>query len=363
MKKRVIPAILFKVATLLPLILAAALLALAYTQFQKGDAGQSGAGFGTLGYDTAWKVHLKDNQFYPTDVLGEDYAYIKELVDKIQLDMDYTLFGAPDTATSTVSCRIEGTLRADYEAQSSSQVLMQEYPNLLSETRTYTGSFHDTLSFPLSLDTYDQVINSFQSAYQLTVKAKLDMNIFISVTEEANGQRVTDHATMTVTIPINSSIFQISGSPGNTLRLDNAYLGSKLSSGIGSGVLIPLCLALLMLVAAAAAYVFLAPAPAGHKEDELKKVLQKCKGNLIKISADPRETGMVGIPVEKADDLPTLAEEYSQSILYLQKDAAHTFFIQIPGIMFVHEITVHATGDSSLTEGSKKSMQEEPLDQ
>ena len=334
MKKNRLPVFLFRIAAGLPLVLMFAALGLAYAQIAKDDSPAAALRQGTLNADVSWKVRLKDNPFYPTRDLGSDYAYIRELVDYIQFDLQLALHDAPEGMPVKIAYRVDGVLQANQDTGSNGLLLLQDYPKLAGDTQDYAGpSFSDTRKFQLPLASYIQTIESFQSAYHIAVTSKLDLNITVDVIMDSDGGKTISSMPLKLTIPLDSSVFQLSGSPDNKMELNRAQQSIAPEADLGSGTLLYLAAACAMLLLSIGVFVFFSPRTPGPELTMLKQAIQKCRGKMVVIKADPRDSGAVPLPVSDISGLISISEGGGQPVLYLQKEDAHIFLVSSEGLL------------------------------
>jgi hypothetical protein len=338
MKKIKLSRPLYYAAVILPLVLVILALALAYVRSGPGSRGQLSPKMGTAQAQASWKVHLKENPFYPTLELGSEYAYITELVENIQFDLSFALDGAPQDAPVTVDYRADGVLRANNETDGGAPLLKQEYPQLDEASKAFTGpGFTDTQSFQLSLKPYTYVIDSFKSAYRLGAAASFELNIAIKVAMEAGGRLVTGEIPLRLNIPLDETVFQISGTSSGTAELEGTAVGVD-AQKTAAGALPWLILAGMMLLIGIAGLVFLEPERADPGAAQLKQALNKCKGVMVGIQADPREGVTAVIPVMDIAGLLSVSEENGQPVLYRDVGEVHSFFVMAAGAVYFYEI-------------------------
>lgn len=337
MKPIQLPRSVYRVLLLLPLVIMLAALGLAYARHSQTVT--ISPLLGTLHADASWRVRLKDNPFYPTQELSGKYAYITELVDLIQIDLDFAFSGAPKDAMMKIDYRVDGVLRIDYDTTGAAMLLSQEYPNISSGSKTFTGSsFTNRQSFDVSLLPYTYVINSFKSAYRLFVSSKFDMNVTVKLSMDVSGVNIAKEVPLRLTIPMDTTVFSITGTPSGTAKL---YQPADTIAATGNpGVVFFLVIAVLMLLFALIAYVLLRPSVPNPAAETLKQALQRCKGCMVNIQADPREKCDTILPVKGMADLMCISDEAGQPVLYMGRSPAHHFFVLTARVLYSYEINL-----------------------
>ena len=341
MKKRKVSAFLFKIITILPLVLMLAALVFAYLSNIQFDKPQQEPSLGTLNANISWKVLLKENQFFPTNELGSDYAFIKELVDRLQFDIKFDLSGAPADATVKINYRVDGVLQANYEASSNGLLLMREYPQIdQNEEQLSEENAAGAKQFELPLSEYTVVIESFQNAYRVGVKSKLDLKINVDAVMESGGKSIEKSIPLNLSIPLDSSVFQISGSPSNKVEFTVPAPSTAPSGWAYGTTLYYLGAAVIMLLTTIAVFLLFSPLDPAPELTLLKQAMQKCKGSLVAIKANPKDADLPMLPVESMDGLVNISESTGQPILYYNKMDEHLFLVSSDEILYAYELHV-----------------------
>lgn len=335
MKKTKVSGTLYSVALGLPLMLAIIFLVLAVIAYAR-PGGAMPEKLGTLQADVSWKVHLKENPFYPSQELGSDYAYIQELLKDIRFDLDFAFSGGEKDASVNIEYQVDGVLKVNQNSAGNKPLLVQEYPKLAKGSGILSGPASDDIqSFDLLLSPYINVVESFRNAYNLDVSSRLDLSISIKATLGEEPDAVVKNIPLSLTIPLNDAVFQISGSPSGKEEFERQLL----PGGQGGGqATVYLVIAVVLLLLAGAAFLFLEPQKADPQTALLKQTLQKCKGNMIVLQTDPREQGMPSISVGDISGLILLSEQAGQPVLYLHREECHSFFALVEGTLYSYEI-------------------------
>ncbi len=338
MKKKRLPVWLYRAVSALPLMLMIAALYLAYAGGRQEETAPEAGSLGTVTAGIDWKVRLKDNPFYAGRELGGDYAFIMDLVDQVAFRLNLALDGAPEDAAAVIAYQVDGTLLANYKASGGGLLLRQEYPKLAAGTVTLDGSGNAAdQPFDLALTSYSYVIDSFQSAYRVDVSSRLELRVSMDATLETGGERYSETLSLPLSIPLDSNVFQITGTPSDTQEFDLPAAASTAAQEPHIGTLAYLLAAVVLLLLFAATVLFLGPLPPDPAAAELKSILQKCRGSLVRVGDDPRDKYTVYLPLGDSAALVRMAESTGQPVLHLQKEDAHRFFVSAEGILYGYE--------------------------
>ncbi len=346
MKKIKVPMLWYRVISIFPLVFMLAALALAYLA-NAGLKGSEGATYlGTVRSDISWKVRLKDNPFFPTKELGSDYTFIRELVDKIQFDMKIALDSASDDTVVKINYRVDGVLRANSDASSSGLLLMQEYPRInQGSAELSANAASDVKQFELSLTPYTHIIQTFQSDYRIGVSSKMDLNIDIDAVMESGSGRILKSQSLALTIPLDSNVFEISGSPSDKMEFSMSNQDRASARGNNSATLFYLGAAVLMLLITVAVFLFFTPPVQEQETALLKQAMHKCKGSLVAIKANPKDADLPMLPVDSIDGLVSISESTGQPILYYNEKDDHLFLVSSDEILYSYELKVAVKTD------------------
>jgi hypothetical protein len=331
---------LHRTLTILSLALMLVMLIMACVQYAISSMSEQPSLIGLLNVDAAWKVKLKDNPFFSGEELSTEYAYVTELVDHIQIDLNLSLENNDQNVPYQVYCRADGVLRIDYDTNSNLMLLQQQYPKLFESSDTFIGPVGVVQKeFQLSLEPYTYVIDSFQSAYHLLTTSRLDLNLVASLSAEVNGKTVVKEIPLSLSIPMDTTVFQITGVPSGTAKLYRPVSADQTSF---HGARIYLVLAALLLVTTLFCLFVLKPNQEESRDEGLYQALQKCKGRMVEIENEPRGQYEMPVMVSDIDQLIFLADETGQPILYYQQGNEYSFHIltQTARFLWVHKVAV-----------------------
>ena len=343
MKTIILPKAVFFMIVFVLLAGMAIFLWLTYVQYTQPDAVVLPSHIGTLAVDADWRVRLKDNPFYPSNELNSDYAYVSSLVDQLIIDLNFNLTDGIENEAALLDCRVDGDLVATYGATSNSVLLLeQKYPKLKTASIEDLGpAFTREESFSVNLTPYNYVIDSFQSSYQVSVTAQLQLNMLISIALSVKGETVTENTQLTLTIPLGNTVFQIAGTPSVTLDM---FMPAGNTSGVKTArrtiefSIYAGALAILALLC----YLFFEPGIPDKYTAQLNQVLQQVKNRIAKVTTDPKQDKWQMIGVSSINDLVTISDDALQPILHFESDSGHRFYVLNRETLFEYSILKEA---------------------
>lgn len=154
-----------------------------------------------------YEVYLKDNEFIEDDYLKQNYSYINELIDYIEIKFDYNaLTNKLDDPNISYFIDADMVFNTTDELALNNKLLNKNF--ILSEIKTYDYKDRIDLSIPINikLNQYNEIINKFSNELNLQIDAFLEVKLNINIkNEELNKNHI-----LTTTIPLGKKIFEIS---------------------------------------------------------------------------------------------------------------------------------------------------------
>ncbi len=136
-----------------------------------------------------YKVYLKDNTFYDTNILPADMEYVASLIDYIDVDIDYKITST-EKMNYNYTYSIE-TVTKVYGDSSKTKVLFQK-SNTILEDKTLNVKDTDNVSIKenikIDYNEYNLLIASFKTSYSLTSVS--DVTVILHVRATGNDESV-----------------------------------------------------------------------------------------------------------------------------------------------------------------------------
>ena len=159
-------------------------------------------------------VHLKENDFYKDSFLGNDYAYIAALIDKVEASFDYEVVMDSDAPIDfTYTYRVDSVV--EIKDIATSKVLYAPVYNEVAEV-SKTASGKGVLVEATALvdyDRYNAVAKEFIDKYKLkNVKASVILQMVVDVTGKSDSfyaEENVDSYVSSISIPLNADTLEI----------------------------------------------------------------------------------------------------------------------------------------------------------
>ncbi len=177
--------------------------------------------------DFDYKVYLKPNEFIDREYLGEDEAYILNLIDHIQINSLYNFSSTEKTnvtGTDKITARLVVYYKSSSDNSDNPEILEKE--NVLDEK---VISFNDTSfatvgTYDIYLTDYINTLKEFQSQVKISVDGYLEITQKADFDGSVGGASYSDDYSNTLRIPLSSSVVEIENK-GSKEKTSNVYEG------------------------------------------------------------------------------------------------------------------------------------------
>lgn len=198
----------------------------------------------------AYKVYLKENQFYDEKFLSENMQYVASLIDYIEVDFS-SLFNIDEVSNIDYKYSVKGTLNiADANNNgkilfSKDEVLLEEKTNKVENNK----SFNISEKIKVKYQNYNNLAQSFKSTYRVNTNSTLDLELKVEFQAKPDSfnNNFTDSYTSNISIPLDSLTINVESD-----TKDNNFSTSKteVSSSALSYVLYVLAACILLFTLA-----------------------------------------------------------------------------------------------------------------
>ncbi len=157
-----------------------------------------------------YKVYLKKNDFYETEYLNKDMAYVASLIKNIEVDFNYIFNITKDSSLDFDYDVIGRLIITDNNGQ---KVFYQkDYTLLKKEYEKMTDNTTHEVSKKIDIDYgyYNNLANNFRSSYGINTKSNLIviMNVHKKNAENSNFN-IDSNGRMSLTIPLSEKAIDI----------------------------------------------------------------------------------------------------------------------------------------------------------
>ncbi len=154
----------------------------------------------------SYGVHLKDNDFYEEDFLGEDYAYIASLIDKVEASFNYGIAMEDAEADFKYTYRIDAVL--EIKDRNTQGVVYAPVFTELSEREMSSSGSDVSIKETIFLDynKYNELAKDFISVYKLrdaqaTLLVKMHTNV-VSESESFHENEAEKSYVASISVPL-----------------------------------------------------------------------------------------------------------------------------------------------------------------
>lgn len=157
-----------------------------------------------------YKVYLKPNDFYDTDYLGKNKAYIANLIDNILIDFRYN-YNIEQLSNVKFSYSIVAKLTIN-DGASGNNYFEKEYVLLNNKTASIENSTNYSLYEQVKIDYayYNTLANNFKQQYGIDTESNLTVYLRVNKQNDIeNALNSVDNSTMFVKIPLSEKSVKI----------------------------------------------------------------------------------------------------------------------------------------------------------
>lgn len=290
----------------------------------------------------AYKVYLKENDFFDKEYLGMNETYITSLIDYLDIDFNYEL-KLDEKMDGDYSYYIKGIISADQANGGNSNYWKKEYT--LTETRDVEYLKRDKIEInsnvKINYQDYNDLLNTFKQEYGLAVDGKLKVMLVIEnkLTNEKIERDLLKKSDVELNIPLTSLTIEVpieaegkteDGYLINEKIIDTnvLYTISKVSGytlfGFG---FIGIIILLVLGVKSETAY-----------QRKLRKILKAYDGILVEVNSLPELDKFNVISVKNFEELIDAHSEIRKPINFVQKVNGVKFIIINEGIAWEYNL-------------------------
>ena len=268
-----------------------------------------------------YKVHLKPNDFYEEEFLGENLQYASELIDYINIDFSY-LFNGSKSSNFIYRYDVVATIIGEYENTSSgrSELWKKKYTLVQTQDKVKDDSTNFELkqNVKIKYDDYNDVVNRFKTKFRLAIDAYLNVKIKIEYVDNIieNNSTISNEDYMELNIPLNTSTIKIDTNNvkeiKKTVKKEQIVFQDDKKIKIGYSMLaIDILLLALSLPA-----IFISNKSIYTKE--LHKIMKGYSEIIVEIENLPSFDNLELLEIKEFDDMVDIEEETKSPILYYE---------------------------------------------
>lgn len=288
-----------------------------------------------------YTVHLKDNDFYEEDFLGEGKQYATELIDYVTINFNYEYSGSMPT-DNEITYEINGTIIGGYEDKNNGNAeLWKKNYVLLDEVKDTkeSASFNVNKTLKIDYHKYSKVVDNFKSNFKIAIDAYLDVVLKVKYNVKLDDNTITTNTDiMEVQIPLSKTTINITKNfndhrytdlGANPIQKDNKLIRKGVALNLVS-------LAVFLLLSP---HVFISNKT--YYEKTLDKIMKTYAEIIAEVDSPPSTEGLQVIDVKNFDDMVDIEEEIKSPILYyeIKEKTASLFAIITDGYIYRYMLT------------------------
>lgn len=280
-----------------------------------------------------YKVYLKENNFFEEEYLGKGKQYTSELIDYIDIDLNY-LFNGSAVTNMNYDYDVTATIIGEYENTSSgkSELWTKKYRLLETQNkRLYDTTLFD-INQNLKIDyaDYSKVVNSFKKQFKLAIDAYLNVKLNISYkgTIQKNKQEVKGTDKLEINIPLSKATMNIETKYDEESNKNLIPTISQLRNmnKVYTGVVILIITGVMLF----ASYDKIFISEKTYYIKVLNKILKAYGDIIVEVSNTMNFEGLEMLEIKNFDDMIDIEEELKSPILmYETKEGMECYFIVV----------------------------------
>ena len=156
-----------------------------------------------------YKVYLLPNEFYEKEYLEKDMLYVANLIDKINLNFDYSFKTDIKTNvyfTYNIMAKLTITDKVGQKSYYEKEYTLLENQNLQMKNNNI-----QTIKEDLNIDYlyYNNIANKFRNAYGIDTDSKLDVYMVVNKSNSKNYNYSSSENVMNIVIPLSQKTINI----------------------------------------------------------------------------------------------------------------------------------------------------------
>ncbi|MBO7079749.1 MAG: DUF5305 domain-containing protein, partial [Bacilli bacterium] len=267
-----------------------------------------------------YKVYLKPNKFYEQKYLTKGKKYISNIIDYIEIEFNY-LFSSSKPVNYTYTYKVDADVSSQYELNGSIAELWKKNYNLLPSKTVVEKGTNVKTSEKIRIDyaKYDSLAKGFREEYGVVAETKLTVSIDLSLTGKYESDSMSEAKTITLTIPLNKAVTDVSvlGDNSTTKDITRTVKGE---TNVNYVLLVPaIILALVSApLAAITFYKLFKITNVSQYIIEQKKILKGYGDIIAEVTTKPDLQDLKIVEVKNFEDLLNIEEELRVPIIFYE---------------------------------------------
>ena len=277
-----------------------------------------------------YKINLIKNKYLTnTDVENKNLAYVTDLIDNIDLNLNYEYLGNKNSNLK-YSYSVVGKMQAFYNKNGEEQKIWDKEETLLNEKNGEVSGDKIKVNEHLILDLKDknELLNDFKQQLGMTIDAKFTIFLKINVLTNVEDKEILDEFMPLLNVNLAEKTTKITGE-NNTEKTE--YISKEINIAEGQKVIFIVLDLLILIIALAILRYALRAAVINQLKNEFKyelnRILKICQDKIVEISTKPNDENREIVFVKDFGEIVKISEELFKPILYYkEKDSEEAWF-------------------------------------
>jgi len=279
-----------------------------------------------------YKINLIKNKYMTNkDMEDKTLAYVTDLIDNIDLNLNYNYSGSEKSALS-YTYSITGRMQVVYTRDGEKQKIIDKEEILLKEKTKETLDKNIDINEKLLLDLKDknELLKEFKEQIGMTIDAKYMLALKIKVTTNVEGNSVENEFIPVINIDLSEKTTTITGDNDieKTERVSGEYTVQKQKSD----AIVFLDIVIIIVAIILLRYALRAKTMNKVRNEykyELNKILKLCKDKIVEVYTRPNDEDQDIILVKDFGEIMKVSEELFKPILYynVKEDEEAWFYV------------------------------------
>jgi hypothetical protein len=283
----------------------------------------------TTNFKYDYKVNLIENNYIENDdLVNKDMACITDLIDNIDLNLNYD-FKGDQQEKLTYEYEIIGETKAVYSKNGTDEIVLDKEETLVEKTINTVDSEEVSIAENIQLDlkNKNELIAEFEQKMGISVTAEYNVIMKVTVKTNVQGEDVNNSYTSDIKIDLAEKVTGISGDNNQS---NTEYISKETGKEEVQYItlifdFVAIAMAILIL-----RYISIAKVTNTIRNEykyELNKILKLCQDRIVMIDTKPETTEKNITIVSDFGELAKLSEELFKPILcYIDEENGQTWF-------------------------------------
>ena len=281
-----------------------------------------------------YTVNLVKNKYMTNeDVEDKTLAYVTDLIDNIDLNLNYNYTGSK---ASGLNCTysVEGKMQVVYTKDGEEQKIWEKSDTLLKQKNKKIDDNKLEIKENLKLDLKDKnrLLNEFKQQLGMSIDAKYTITLKINVLTSVEGKEIENESTPVINIDLAEKTTKISGE--NDVEKTQFVSKEFKVTEEQSKMIIIMDVIIIIIALLLIRYALVAETINKVRNEykyELNRILKICQDKIVEVSTKPSDEEQEIVFVKDFGEIVKISEELFKPILYYSQSEEEAWFSVISG--------------------------------